>query len=257
MNLEEDSTPGGPEVEALVALATEPADITAQPGTFRSRTIVGGAAAVLGVAGAALGVMPVLGVVTAVVAGIGALVSFVNDLAIPSPRARGTASAAARCFAKSLKLGQWEKAHACCHPNTLAADVEIPVIDELAIRGGSMSWQRLPAFKRYWKTMFRGKGATVRLCSKVQVDEPMVEGDRAYCRATFRVVKYSAWVYLGLCLGILPMAFLYFLTRRVQSVECKLELFRSRSQWWVLPSSPYDAQGPRMLAPARARYLGA
>jgi len=243
-------------VEALVKHASEAPLVEGQPARIRVRTMATGAATALLGGAALVGAAPLVSAVLAVGTGVGAVVCLSHDLEIPAPRERHTPKQAATCFAKALRRGQFAKAYSCCHPETLAERVNVPEIERLGLKGDSSSWQRLQAFEKFWKVLLRGGGSSVRYCHKVIVDEPVVDGERASVRVTFKMIRYSTWVYLGLAGGVLPMALLYLLNRKSGDVECRLDLFRHRSQWWVLPSSPYDASGPRQLAPAKARYLG-
>jgi len=242
-------------VQALVRQASAPPDLSSQPGRVGLRTKITAAVTTLLGGAAVVGVVPELLGVLAVMTGIGALIALARDLSIPSPRGRRTPRQAATCFAKALRRGQFRKAYACCHPETLSERVNVPEIERLRIEGEEMSWQRFQVFEKFWKAILRGKGSTIRHCARVVIDEPTVEGHRAFTRVTFKMTRYSTWVYLGMFGGILPTVVLYLLNRKSGDVEARIELFHHRSQWWVLPCSPYDASGPHQLAPAKARYL--
>jgi len=229
-------------VTTLVRQANEPAETNEQVGKFRLVTKIVSGIMGASIAAAMAGLMPGLTITMAVAFGLGALTALSNDLNVPSPRKRKTAKSALKTFGRSLKLGHWPKAHACLHPATLEKSTPKPRLISLEVMEGPGSFTTVKDFKKFWTSILQGKGAITRFPRKVLLSEPVVEGDYATANILLYVERFSRWTYLGLLLGLFPAVIIYMINRKTIPLEIKVEMFRHKSQWWLLPQAPKEAQ---------------
>lgn len=211
-------------IQSLVAEANTPLNLSKQPNTFRSRTLLatGLSLGIFGTFYAGLTTAPISFIIGVFIAPF-ALGFLALDLLQPTVRGRRTAKKAANCFLKSLKAKRWKNAFACIHPELLSKKSRLPKLLVLEVMPEEVNLSEFSGFKQYWKTIL-GMRIPHRDCTKTWFE--LV--DQQENTSTAQCILYVRMKTSGE-------------TTRVP-LELRLGLYKHASQWWIVPGHPKEVR---------------
>lgn len=246
------------EISKLTAAADEPADLTGQPGKFRTWTwittaVSAGSAAWLGwVIATDEGGSPaiIVPIVLCIAFGLAWMILFFTDVGCPSPRGRATPRAAFNAYLGAVKIRRWKAAHACLSPAARTGPpVEIPEIPEIGSDGGTTTFESTAGLAAYWRSMthYSGSFGQFRRITRVGVAEVSSPAPNVIrLSVSISIERYPQWLILAILggvIGIVVILVLYYLLRKTWTAEFDCVVYKHRSQWWLLTGqidSPLD-----------------
>ena len=239
-------------VGPLMAQADDKAETETQPGKFRTITWVWLAVLVVSGVMIATGIEAamVFGTTMAIIFGLIFVVSFGNDLHIPSPRGRATLKSTMNCFFRGIKTGHWKKARACLSPVGLSTEAAPPKIKDMKIKTETLTFETLSGFKQYWKSFTRPNGTQNRSIVSYTWNADELDPNLVRIRGSLKISRYPQWIIILILINLPILVIVYFCVRKSAILDFDLLMVRHRSQWWVLTgalNSPTDRnyEGPR------------
>ncbi len=222
--------------EALTAEAEAPAELDDQPGTFRMAVKVSLVICVLGVAAGIAGEegVAIMGVITAIGAGLVVLIGGISDLLTPRARDRRTSLKGVQTYFKSIQKGRFDIAVAALAPIARRRTVLVPDISELKSVRKAHTRNSKKELREYWKTLVRPHGSMNRRLAHLKLTPLDTEGNMHRYRVEMRVDYYPTWILIGILAGLLPVIILIAILTKKYRTTFDVTVFKHKSQWWVL-----------------------
>jgi hypothetical protein len=220
----------------LSADAESPADLTGQPGTFRTATKVFAVITLISVVAAVVGEDVVWGL-GLTFGGIGFLFTLIiglSDLVLPAARNRKTADSAVQAYFKCMQTGRWDTALATLAPSARARTVTTPEVKELKSFRKAATRTTVKELKAYWKPFIGSHAGLNRRLAQIKVTPLDVDGHTQRHRVELRIDYYPAWAIAGILIGLWPAIILILVLTKKYKTTFDVTTVKYKSQWWVL-----------------------
>lgn len=240
----------------LSAEAESPADLSGQPGTFRTATKVFAVITLLSVLAAVFGeeVGRVLGITFGVIGLITLLIIGLTDLFLPSARDRKTPAKAINAYFKCMQKGRWDTALATLAPSARQREITTPEVKKLKCFPKVLTRTSVKELKAYWKPLIGSGAGLNRRLTKIHVTPLESEGNTQRHRVELQIDYYPSWAIAGILLGLWPALILILVLTKKYKTTFDVTTVKHKSQWWMLDG---EFKAPRQVAGQNADFPSA
>jgi hypothetical protein len=203
--------------------------------------LVAAAAAAAAIAGQKEMAIFVLGLVTAVVAGILAIVFVALDLSLVPRDQPSSPEATLKAFLKSIAMGRNGYAWSCLCPTAREQTVRTPDIAPVETVEGDFSLASENEFKAYVASFARAGQSKIRTMAVKKVVVAGVDGEVATIDAELMFQSWPQWVSIVIAVGaavfrpaIIVGIILLYAMRKKREVRCTKTMLRADNGVWYV-----------------------